>query len=280
MSVWTNSRQCGPRVLESTGLLVVSEPGNATSQRGRETDRSAGEIVGRFYQRGSSAERSSLRPAAQAGRTKASSRRGTIHVVDADPEARETVLLLLGGAGHDVVFYDDGQALFTATLGPRSCILFELGADCSEGLRLLPRLRLHHTGVPVIAMAFRPGIPTAVAALKRGACEFVEKPFSRHPFLAAVERALERRRPAPGSAIERAVRAHMTLARLSPLELDVLSGLASGATSRELAEAAGLSPHAVDMYRAGILRKLDVCHLSDALRVTYDAGLVPDRRQA
>lgn len=205
-------------------------------------------------------------------------RRGTIFVVDRDDGARQAAARILRGAGFKAASRCSGDRLLDSALPPWSCILLDLGAPSADGLALVPRLRARHPDIPIVAMSAQPSVATAVEVLKRGACDFVEKPVTRGRLLEAVNGALERRREAPARDFNQRDRARTLLAQLSPRELEVLRSLVTGATNRAMAEAMGLSARTVEMHRANMMAKLDVARLADALRLAYEAGLTPDRR--
>ena len=111
----------------------------------------------------------------------------------------------------------------------------------------------------------------AVEAVKKGAFDFIEKPFERHRLLCAALDALETDADARTRAARRGD-ATARLAGLSPRERAVLEGVVAGKSTRDLAAALFLSPKTVEFHRARIKRKLGVATTADLFRIALLAS--------
>jgi FixJ family two-component response regulator len=101
-----------------------------------------------------------------------------VGVIDPDPVARSGLRTLLHGLGIDVSTYDSAESYLLATNGRHaSCLIVELLLPGMSGLELLRRLRSAGNDVPVILLADESDVPTAVAAIREGATDFIEKPY-------------------------------------------------------------------------------------------------------
>jgi len=101
-----------------------------------------------------------------------------VGVIDPDPVARNGLKTLLYGLGIDVSTFDSAESFLLATDGRHiGCLIVDLLLPGMSGLELLRRLRSAGNDVPVILLADESDVPTAVAAMREGATDFIEKPY-------------------------------------------------------------------------------------------------------
>jgi FixJ family two-component response regulator len=114
-----------------------------------------------------------------------------VGVIDPDPVARSGLRTLLQGLGVDVATFDSAEGYLLATNGrPMSCLIVDLLLPGMSGLELLRRLRTAGNDVPVILLADESDVPTAVAAMREGATDFIEKPYVNVAVLKQVQKLL------------------------------------------------------------------------------------------
>ncbi len=119
-----------------------------------------------------------------------------VGVIDPDPVARNGLRTLLRGVGVDVATYDTAEAYLLAPNGRGlACLIVDLMLPGMSGLELLRRLRAAGNDVPVILLADESDVPTAVAAMRDGATDFIEKPYVDVAILKQVQKLL--RAPPP-----------------------------------------------------------------------------------
>jgi FixJ family two-component response regulator len=125
-----------------------------------------------------------------------------VGVVDSDPVARAGIEALLHPVGVTVIAYETAEAyLQSAGTGPSlACLIVDLLLPGMSGLELLRRLRTLGSDVPVILLADESDVPTAVAAMREGATDFIEKPYLSVAVLKQVEKLLLQGK-APGGAL-------------------------------------------------------------------------------
>jgi len=142
-----------------------------------------------------------------------------------------------------------------------------------SGLELQRRLRDTGNELPIIIITGHGDVPSAVQALKNGAIDFIEKPFSDQQLLGRVRQALEqdrsRRETDDG---EREFRRRFT--HLTAREREVLAYVVAGYSSREIATALRLVVYTVENHRASIMRKLEVRSVADLVRKVTTSDLV------
>ncbi len=196
-----------------------------------------------------------------------------VHVVDDDPAMRDSLAFLLETSGFAVRLYETGTELLAraATL-VSGCILTDIRMPGIDGLDLIRCLRAAGHALPVVMMTGHGDIPLAVEAMKRGACDFIEKPFDDEVLLRALRTALSPGRTA--MAADPTVQDFLQrVGTLSERERQVLDRLVAGATSKEIGRALDISPRTVEIYRAKLMAKTRAATLQDLVRSAVLAGL-------
>jgi FixJ family two-component response regulator len=121
-----------------------------------------------------------------------------VGVIDPDPEARRGLRALLNRNGVDVSTYDSAESFLTTSNGPTpSCLFVDVLLPGMSGLDLLRRLRHAGNDVPVVLLADESDVPTAVAAMREGATDFIEKPYGDVAVMKQVTKLLRRTRSTP-----------------------------------------------------------------------------------
>jgi FixJ family two-component response regulator len=114
-----------------------------------------------------------------------------VGVIDPDPVARNGLRTLLHGLGIDVSTFDSAESYLLAANGRHlACLIVDLLLPGMSGLELLRRLRSAGNDVPVILLADESDVPTAVAAIREGATDFIEKPYVDVAVLKQVQKLL------------------------------------------------------------------------------------------
>jgi two-component system response regulator DctR len=160
-----------------------------------------------------------------------------------------------------------------------SCLLLDVRMPGESGLALFERLaeRGQVESLPVIFLTGHGDVPTAVSAVKRGAFDFVEKPFSDNALVDRVEQALELSAAAIGRRIEREM-LRKSLADLTERERDVMKLVIDGKPNKLIADALNISVRTVEVHRARVFEKMDVksaVELANLLRTAE--GSAPPR---
>jgi two-component system response regulator FixJ len=121
-------------------------------------------------------------------------------------------------------------------------------------------LKERYPDLPVVVMTGQADVPSAVAAMKAGAVDFLEKPFEPETLLTAIETALQERTRRPGAG-ERARAITQRLATLTPRETEVLPFIVRGLSNKLIARELGTSPRTIEVHRGRIMEKLNVSGL-------------------
>lgn len=188
-------------------------------------------------------------------------RASLICVVDDDPDVLESLATLLDVAGYAVVSFVSGDALLKSG-APKdaACVLLDLHLGTGpDGIEVLEELRRRGDGTPVVMVTAHGDVAAAVRAMRAGAADFVEKPYSRDRLLAAVADARAR------GAFQ--ARAATLLGQLTRREREVLDGLVAGKANKQVAYDMGISPRTVEVHRAAAMVKLQARSFADAVRI-------------
>jgi len=197
-----------------------------------------------------------------------------VHIVDDDHQLRAMASYLLRGAGYHTQIYGDGEEFLEQARLERGCIVLDVRMPGMSGLDVQKELRQRGSALPVIVLTGCGDVRTAVTAMKLGALDFLEKPYTDEALLAAVDGALQSLASThEGDQAARAAREKV--AALSARECQILRGLLAGMANKEVARRLDLSVRTIEMHRARMMDRLQVDSLSEAVRVAMAARLEP-----
>ena len=188
-------------------------------------------------------------------------------VADDDDAVRRSLEMLLDGAGYRVSGFANGEAMLQALEAgePPACAVVDvrMGEGVMTGLDVQRRLAARPgAGLPVIIVTGHADVPMAVAAMRLGVANFIEKPYPPDNLLDAVAEAV-----ASGPARVR------ELPALTPRERSVLMALVAGQSNKEIAREMGISHRTVEVHRASLMTRLGARNLAEAVRMGLAAGL-------
>ncbi|MGD9981835.1 MAG: response regulator FixJ [Hyphomonadaceae bacterium] len=196
-----------------------------------------------------------------------------VHIVDDDKAVRDSIAFLLQVEGLAPRVYESAEALLAeaGALQP-GCIITDVRMPGLNGLELVEQLNSMGARLPIIMLTGHADVALAVAAMKLGVVDFLEKPFDDAALLAAVRAALARRDAAHGQDAERA-EIEARLNTLTGRERDVFEAVVAGDSNKAAAAKLGISPRTVEIYRANVMTKMKAQTLSDLVRMALKAGL-------
>src|ERR1019366_2070023 len=160
---------------------------------------------------------------------------GLVHLVDDDEDVRRALAFLLGTAGLAVKIYESASAFLEKCEDLQSgCVVSDVRMPGIDGVELLSHLRQRRARMPVVIMTGHADVPLAVAAMKEGAVDFIEKPFADDVLLAAIQMAFDQDLNTGHPAAEVA-QIQARLASLTAREKEVLDGLLAGHPNKTIA---------------------------------------------
>jgi two-component system response regulator DctR len=189
---------------------------------------------------------------------------GTVHLVDDDPGVRDALAFLLRSRGLDVRAFESGPALLEMldregppNGSPKGVFLLDVRMEPMTGTKLHDELLARRLKNPVLFLTGHGDIPMVVEALKKGAFDFLEKPYSDNALADRIEQALavDAAMQAEGAqAAERAAR----LASLTEREHEVMTRVAAGKLNKVIADELHVAVRTVEVHRARVFAKLGV----------------------
>lgn len=181
-----------------------------------------------------------------------------VYLVDDDTIVRKAIALSLGQAGLKVKDYGSAKTFLAEYREEEAgCLVLDLRMPEMDGLALQQILNDKDSGIPVIFISGDGDIPTSVRAIKRGAVDFLEKPFTREILLSRVEEALEKYRSRSEEDVERELRKKL-ISQLTTRERETFTLVMKGKTNKEIARELDISYRTVEKYRASLMSKLGV----------------------
>jgi len=200
------------------------------------------------------------------------SERLTVFVIDDDASVRDSIALMLGLAGYRTSLFADAEAFLAAWKEDwAGCVVADVRLPGLSGVQLQEELRKRGTALPFVIITAHGDVPTARAAFRSHAVDFLEKPFDHAQLCAAIDTgfALEERR------IQRQDSQRSDAAKLNRLtrrEREVLEQAARGLGSKEIGIALGISPRTVEVHKTRIMEKLGVRNVVELVRFAIAAA--------
>jgi two-component system response regulator FixJ len=196
-----------------------------------------------------------------------------VFIVDDDEAIRESLVMLMETEGLPArAFASAHEFLRVSALAQSGCLVTDIRMPDMSGMELLARMKQLGSRLPVVIITAYGDVPVAVEAMKLGAADFLEKPYTETEFVAAVRAALD-----ASSDLDRRAAAKNAMAsrfaRLSTAERRVFAGLLEGKLNKTTAFEMGLSLRTVEALRANVMAKIGAENLSDLVRAAMLAGM-------
>ncbi len=199
-----------------------------------------------------------------------------IHVVDDDEALRDSMTWMLEGNNYKVATYDSADA-FLRVISPVmvGCVVLDVRMPGMSGLELFEELGRRGCSLPVVFITGHGDVPMAVSALKKGAVDFIEKPFSEADMLRLIEQCLTLERGNRDKRLQEAETVRR-LEHLTQREREVLGLIIIGKLNKQIADVLGISIKTVEVHRARVMEKMGVNSLAELVQhvVTVDPDKV------
>jgi len=199
---------------------------------------------------------------------------GRVFVVDDDAPVRRALSRLLRSVTHDVEAFPSAEGFLkgvSADPGP-ACLVVDLRMPGLTGLQLQDEMRRRGMELPIVFISGHADVTSSVRAMKGGALDFIEKPFSDDQFLGVVAQALERDRRNRAARHERAV-LETRLARLTPRERQVFGLVVTGLGNKQVGWELGTTEKTIKVHRARVMEKMESGSLAELVRMADALGL-------
>jgi len=193
--------------------------------------------------------------------------RGVVYVVDDDEGVRDSLQYLLEASQYLVYTFASAEH-FLAQFDPHAIavLVLDVRMPGMSGLQLQEELLARKATLPIVFVTGHGDVSMAVATMKKGAVDFIEKPFNQADLKALVDRLLVQARERAAAAERERMNAAL-LARLTAREQQVLERIVAGRLNKQIAADLGISIKTVEAHRANIMDKLEANTVADLMRV-------------
>jgi two-component system, LuxR family, response regulator TtrR len=197
---------------------------------------------------------------------------GVVYVIDDDDAVRDSLQWLLEASRYRVIGFDSAENFLAGhDPGAIAVAIIDVRMPGMSGLDLQDELIARKVTYPVIFITGHGDVPMAVSTMKKGAVDFIEKPFDQDALKALVEKMLADAR-AQASETERRRLSEALMARLTAREQQVLERIVAGRLNKQIADDLGISIKTVEAHRANIMDKLNANTVADLMRTVLAGG--------
>jgi FixJ family two-component response regulator len=202
----------------------------------------------------------------------------TVLVIDDDPELRSSVGRLLRSVGLDARLFVSVPDFLKSErpIGP-TCLVLDVRLPGPSGLDFQRELVESDVQIPIIFITGHGDVPMSVQAMKRGAIEFLTKPFRDQDLIDAIQLALARDRAEREN--EKALCAlRARFESLTPREREVMIHVVQGRLSKQIAHDIGITEPTVKVHRSNLKRKMNTGSLVELGRMADQLKLSPEKK--
>ena len=180
----------------------------------------------------------------------------TVFIVDDDEAMRDSLTWLLEGNGYQVRSFNSAEQFLSAyDTGSVACLILDVRMPGMSGPELQERMIAENIDIPIVFITGHGDVPMAVSTMKRGAIDFIEKPFDESELRALVERMLQKARTDHSAAREQRA-AKDLLSKLTTREQQVLERIVAGRLNKQIAAEFGTSEPTVKEQRSQVMQKM------------------------
>ena len=200
-------------------------------------------------------------------------KKGTVYVVDDDEAVRDSLQWLLEGKDYRVRCFESAES-FLSRYDARevACLIVDIRMGGMTGLELQSRLIEVGSPLPIVFITGHGDVPMAVDSMKKGAMDFIQKPFKEDQLVALVERMLDQAKDA-FAEFQSAASRDALMARLTLREAQVLERIVAGRLNKQIADDLGISIKTVEAHRANIMEKLNANTVADLLKIALGQNI-------
>ena len=194
-------------------------------------------------------------------------KKGTVYVVDDDEAVRDSLQWLLEGKDYRVRCFDSAES-FLSRYDARevACLIVDIRMGGMTGLELQNRLLETKSPLPIVFITGHGDVPMAVDTMKKGAMDFIQKPFKEDQLVGLVERMLDHAKES-FAGYQLSVDRDALLSKLTLRESQVLERIVAGRLNKQIADDLGISIKTVEAHRANIMEKLSANTVADLLKI-------------
>lgn len=195
----------------------------------------------------------------------------TVYVVDDDPSFRKSLRWLIESVGLKVATYGSGRDFLEhCHFDTPGCVVLDVRMPGMSGLELQEKLQERDVDLPVIMVTAYGDVPMAVRAMKSGAVDFFEKPFSDQVLLDHIQQAIQQNVQNKRNRAEH-VRIKALMNQLTPREREVMELVVNGLSSKQIAAELNVSFKTIEAHRAKIMKKMQAKSVPNLIQMNLIA---------
>jgi len=200
--------------------------------------------------------------------------KGTVCIIDDDEAVRESLRILLFAEGHHSIQFESADAFLALETQPEvDVFLLDLRMPGTDGMELQRILAERESKVPVIFITGHGDIPLAVAAIQRGAFDFLTKPFEEGELLSKISAAVSQHRELR-EELDHLESLQASFGNLTARETDVMLNIVNGMSNKQVADKLSISPRTVEIHRARVMEKMGADSVATLVRMAALLQLV------
>ena len=199
-----------------------------------------------------------------------------VYIVDDDSSMRRGLLRLLKSLDIKARAFASAEEFLDAELDTNTagCLILDIRMPGLTGMELQEALSAREYCMPIIFITGHGDIPMSVRAMKKGAVDFLKKPFDEKDLLAAIDTALARDDANRAESADHK-RASELVGRLTEREREIFSYVITGMLNKQIADALGICEKTVKAHRGQVTEKLGVYSVAELVRLADRAGIQP-----
>lgn len=201
-----------------------------------------------------------------------------IFIVEDDPDVRLALERLMDSADYEYeAFSSADEFLLRKSYHNKCCLVLDIRMPGLDGLELQEKLTQKDSIMPIVFITGHGDIPMSVKAMKKGAVDFLSKPFDDEELLVAIDHAIAksdklRKKKTEKDNVQRLFN------KLTARELDVVPWLITGMLNKQIAIKMKISEKTVKFHRAHIMEKLQVVSIAELVRLAQKVGIFPAKK--
>jgi len=190
-----------------------------------------------------------------------------VHIVDDNASVRRALRRLLASVGHETRTYSSAHEFLEADHpNAPACVVLDVRMPRMSGLELQERMAEQELKIPIVFITGHGDITMAVEAMKKGAVDFLPKPFDDQELLASIERALTEHEQERSELAEQG-EIMARIERLTPREREVMEHVITGLLNKQIAGELGTSEKTIKVHRGRVMEKMEVVSLAELVRL-------------
>ena len=188
-----------------------------------------------------------------------------VHIVDDDAAVRTACAFLMEALGHAHQTWEHGQAFLDQADCHRPAVaLIDLRMPFASGAEVVSQLQQRHSTIAPLILTGHGDVPTAVAMLKQGVVDFLQKPIQAEPLQAAIQQAWQH-----ALKLQQLYTWHVCEHGLTPKEQHIVQLMVQGMTNKDMAETLHVSQRTIEVHRANAMAKFQCEHLAQLVHIYW-----------